>query len=59
VIALAVERQRDGETLVTVLPVTMHRAPDDATAAVEIPGAVFNYLAAHGIHLSGDTRDEY
>ena len=28
VIALAVERQQDGETLVTVLPVT-HRQPDD------------------------------
>ena len=39
VIALAVERQQDGETLVTVLPVT-HRPPDDAAAAVEIPLAV-------------------
>ena len=43
VIALAVERQRDGETLVTVLPVT-HRAPDDAAAAVEIPRAVKQWL---------------
>jgi hypothetical protein len=43
VIALAVERQRDGETLVTVLPVT-HRAPDDAAAAVEIPYAVKKHL---------------
>ena len=39
VIAVAVERRQDGETLVTVLPVT-HRAPEDATAAVEIPHAV-------------------
>jgi hypothetical protein len=43
VIALAVERQQDGETLVTVLPVT-HRAPDDAAAAVEIPSAVKKHL---------------
>jgi hypothetical protein len=39
VIALAVERQPDGETLVTVLPVT-HRPPENAAAAVEIPPAV-------------------
>jgi hypothetical protein len=39
VIALAVERRQDGETLVTVLPAT-HRAPEDTTAAVEIPHAV-------------------
>ena len=32
VITLAVERQQDGETLVTVLPVT-HRPPKDAAAA--------------------------
>jgi hypothetical protein len=43
VIALAVERQQSGETLVTVLPVT-HRAPDDAAAAVEIPHAVKKHL---------------
>jgi hypothetical protein len=43
VIALAVERQQDGETLVTVLPVT-HRAPDDAAAAVELPRAVKKHL---------------
>ena len=43
VIALAVERQQDGETLVTVLPVT-HRPPDDAAAAVEIPRAVKKHL---------------
>jgi len=43
VIALAVERQQDGETLVTVLPVT-HRPPDEAAAAVEIPSAVKKHL---------------
>jgi antitoxin component of MazEF toxin-antitoxin module len=43
VIALAVERQQDGETLVTVLPVT-HRPPGDAMAAVEIPRAVKQHL---------------
>jgi hypothetical protein len=43
VIAFAVERQQDGETLVTVLPVT-HRAPDEAAAAVEIPRAVKTHL---------------
>ncbi len=43
VIALAIERQQDGETLVTVLPVT-HRLPDDAAAAVEIPLAVKKHL---------------
>jgi hypothetical protein len=43
VIALAVERQQDGETLVTVLPVT-HRPPEDAAAAVEIPRAVKQHL---------------
>ncbi len=43
VIALAVERQQDGETLVTVLPVT-HRPPEDAAAAVEIPRAVKKHL---------------
>lgn len=43
VIALAVERQQDGETLVTVLPVT-HRPPDDVAAGVEIPRAVKQQL---------------
>ena len=43
VIALAVERQQDGETMVTVLPVT-HRPPDDPAAAVEIPRAVKKHL---------------
>ena len=37
-IALAVERQQDGETLVTVLPVT-HRPPNDAAAAFDSAGA--------------------
>jgi hypothetical protein len=44
VIALAVERQPDGETLVTVLPVT-HRPPDNAAAAVELPPAVKRHLS--------------
>jgi hypothetical protein len=43
VIALAVERQGDGETLVTVLPVT-RRAPDVEAAAVEIPRTVKKHL---------------
>lgn len=43
VIALAVERPRDGEMLVTVLPVT-HRPPNDPAAAVEIPRAVKEFL---------------
>ena len=43
VIALAVERQKGGETLVTVLPVT-HRQPDDPAAAVEIPQTVKKHL---------------
>ncbi|MGA9766864.1 MAG: hypothetical protein WA265_16130 [Rhodomicrobium sp.] len=43
VIALAVERQPDGETLVTVLPVT-HRPPADPEAAIEIPAAVKKHL---------------
>jgi hypothetical protein len=43
VIALAVERQPDGETLVTVLPVT-HRPPDNPAAAVEIRLAVKKHL---------------
>jgi len=42
-VALAVERQQGGETLVTVLPVT-HRQPDDPAAAVEIPRAVKKHL---------------
>ena len=43
VIALTVERQRDGETMVTVLPVT-HRPPDDSAAAVEIPQSIKRHL---------------
>ena len=42
-IALAFERQQDGQVLVTVLPVT-HRPPADAAAAVEIPQAVKKHL---------------
>ncbi len=43
VITLAVERNQDEETVVTVLPVT-HRPPDDATAVVEIPPAIKKHL---------------
>ena len=43
VIALAIERQDNGETLVTVLPVT-HRPRDNAAAGVEIPPAVKKHL---------------
>lgn len=43
VIALVFERQQDGETLVTVLPVT-HRPPDDPAEAVEVPRAVKKHL---------------
>src|SRR6516225_926655 len=43
VITLAVERQPDGETVVTVLPVT-HRPPDADGAAVEIPQAIKRHL---------------
>ena len=43
VIALAIERQPDGETLVTVLPVT-HRRPENAAAAVENPPAIKRHL---------------
>jgi hypothetical protein len=43
VIALAVQRRQDGETWVTVLPVT-HSPPRDAAEAVEIPSAVKRHL---------------
>jgi hypothetical protein len=43
VIALAVERQLDGETIVTVLPVT-HTPPKDPAAGIEIPPAVKRHL---------------
>ncbi|MEI9804437.1 MAG: hypothetical protein WDN48_08220 [Pseudolabrys sp.] len=43
VIVLAVERQADDATLVTVLPIT-HRPPADPTGAVEIPAAVKRHL---------------
>ena len=43
VITLAVQRQQDGETWVTVLPIT-HSAPIDAASAVEIPPAVKRHL---------------
>ena len=36
VIVLAVEREADGATVVTVLPIT-HSAPTDPASAVEIP----------------------
>ncbi len=43
VIVLAVEREGDGATVVTVLPVT-HSAPTNPRAAVEIPRAVKRHL---------------
>lgn len=43
VIVFAVERDIDGITVVTVLPIT-HRAPSDPTAAVEIPLPVKRHL---------------
>ena len=43
VITLAVQRQQDGETWVTVLPIT-HSAPIDAASAVEILPAVKRHL---------------
>jgi mRNA-degrading endonuclease toxin of MazEF toxin-antitoxin module len=43
VIVLAVEREADGATLVTVLPIT-RTAPRDPAAAVEIPMPVKRHL---------------
>jgi len=43
VIVLAVEREMDGATMVTVLPIT-HSAPANAGAAVEIPSPVKRHL---------------
>ena len=43
VIVLAVQRPQDGDTWVTVLPVT-HSPPGDLGAAVEIPIAVKRHL---------------
>ena len=43
VIVLAVEREADGATVVTVLPIT-HSAPNDSTSAVEIPTPVKHHL---------------
>lgn len=43
VIVLAVERDADGATVVTVLPIT-HRAPTEAGTAVEIPQTVKRHL---------------
>jgi hypothetical protein len=43
VIVLAVEREADGATVVTVLPIT-HSAPADPAATVEIPSAVKRHL---------------
>jgi len=41
--ALAVQRERDGETWVTVLPVT-HTSPNHAESAVEIPLSIKQHL---------------
>jgi hypothetical protein len=43
VIVLAVERQEDGATIVTVLPIT-HGAPTKPATAVEIPATVKRHL---------------
>jgi len=43
VIVLAVEREGDGATTVTVLPIT-HSPPDEPASAVEIPLAVKRHL---------------
>ena len=43
VIVLAVEREADGATIVTVLPIT-HSAPADPASAVEIPAPVKRHL---------------
>ena len=43
VIALAVERQPNGATVITVLPVT-HRPPNVPAAAIEIPPAIKRHL---------------
>ena len=43
VIVLAVEREADGATIVTVLPIT-HSAPGDTASAVEMPTPVKRHL---------------
>jgi hypothetical protein len=43
VIVLAVERQADDTTIVTVLPMT-HTAPLDPTSAIEVPAPVKRHL---------------
>ena len=43
VIVLAVERERDGATVVTVLPIT-HSAPTDPASSVEMPLPVKRHL---------------
>jgi hypothetical protein len=43
VIVLAIERQADETTIVTVLPIT-HSSPGDPAGAVEIPAAVKRHL---------------
>jgi len=43
VIVLAVERQADDSTVVTVLPIT-HNPPVDAAGAIEIPGPTKRHL---------------
>jgi monoterpene epsilon-lactone hydrolase len=43
VIVLAIEREADGTTIVTVLPIT-HSPPADPAGAVEIPAAVKRHL---------------
>ena len=47
VIVLAVEREPDGATIVTVLPIT-HSAPSEPASAVEIPAPVKQHLGLDG-----------
>ena len=46
-IILAIEREADDATIVTVLPIT-HRAPADQNSAVEIPPPVKRHLGFDG-----------
>lgn len=47
VIVLAAQRESDGATLVTVLPIT-HRAPAEGTSVLEIPQPIKHHLGLDG-----------